>query len=83
MLHVFDFLKSVYRFFGMYGLTSSMRISMYRKAGVQIGNVIGFGSHVWLDVLWGKITIEDGVYVNGFVHILAHGTSHNIPKPPP
>jgi galactoside O-acetyltransferase len=67
---VFDFLK---RFFGMYAPSKSIRISMYRKAGVRIGDVAEFGSNIWMDIIFKNlIFIGDNVILAGYDFILSH-----------
>jgi serine acetyltransferase len=61
------------RFFGMWAPPQSLRIAMYRKAGIRIGKVHAFGNGVWLDInLKNIITIEDDVHLSGFIRILSH-----------
>jgi hypothetical protein len=46
---------------------------MYRKAGVRIGRPFEFGSEIWLDLNFkNMISIEDGVLLAGYTHILTH-----------
>ena len=61
------------RFLGMWAPSQSIRIAMYRKAGIRIGKVHAFGSGIWLDVNFkNMITIEDNVHIAGFIRILSH-----------
>ena len=60
------------RFFGMYAPMQSLRVKMYRKAGVKLGNPCVFGSHVFLDVMFSDITIGDDVILAGYDYILSH-----------
>ena len=69
--------KTLLRFFGMYAPFESLRIAMYRKAGIKIGKVSGFGGGVFLDAAEdpsedSSITIGDDVLLAGFVHVLSH-----------
>ncbi|MCW4016279.1 MAG: acyltransferase [Candidatus Bathyarchaeota archaeon] len=64
--------KSLLRFLGMYSPSEKLRIAMYRKAGIKIGNPYVFGSHVFLDVHFSDITIGDDVIIAGFDYILSH-----------
>lgn len=65
--------RELIRFFGMYGPIASIRVAMYRKAGVRIGRPSEFGSNVWLDINFkNMITIEDDVLLAGYVHVLSH-----------
>ena len=64
--------KLLMRFIGMYAPMQSLRIAMYRKAGVKIGNPHFFGSHVFLDVVFCDITIGDDVTLAGYDYILSH-----------
>lgn len=61
---------SLYRFFGMYAPFQSLRVAAYRKAGVHIGSVAVFGSHVFIGS-YGDVTIEDGVSIQFNTHISA------------
>jgi acetyltransferase-like isoleucine patch superfamily enzyme len=61
------------RFLGMYAPSRSLRIAMYRKAGIRIGKVYEFGSHIWLDINYKNlINIEDNVLLSGHIQILSH-----------
>lgn len=73
---------SLYRFFGMYAPFQSLRVAMYRKAGVHIGNVAVFGSHVFIGS-YGDVTIEDGVSIQFNTHISAsyYNPQHQEGKP--
>lgn len=73
----FNGMKSLYRelmrFLGMYAPVRSIRVAMYRKAGIRIGRVTEFGSNIWLDTSFKNlINIEDNVLLAGFTHILSH-----------
>jgi acetyltransferase-like isoleucine patch superfamily enzyme len=65
-------LKLLMRFFGMYAPFQSLRVAMYRKAGVKIGKPNVFGSHVFIDVVYSDVTIGDNVILAGFDHIISH-----------
>jgi acetyltransferase-like isoleucine patch superfamily enzyme len=65
-------LKWLMRFFGMYAPLQSIRVAMYRKAGVYIGKPLYFGTHIFIDLTLGKIVIEDNVGIAGYTHILSH-----------
>lgn len=69
-------MKSIMRFIGMHAPSQRLRILMYRKAGVKIGKVLMFGGHVWIDILYPAVTIEDDVSLAGYDFILAHS---NLP----
>lgn len=69
-------MKSLKRFMGMHAPSERLRVIMYRKAGVKIGNPLMFGGHVWIDVLYPEVTIEDGVSLAGYDFILTHS---NLP----
>jgi len=61
------------RFFGMYAPSETVRIAMYRKAGIHIGRVIEFGGNIWLGINYRNlINIEDDVILAGFTTILSH-----------
>ncbi len=61
------------RFFGMYAPSRSVRIAMYRKAGIRIGKVLEFGTNIWLDINFRNlINIEDNVLLAGHIQILSH-----------
>jgi acetyltransferase-like isoleucine patch superfamily enzyme/DNA-directed RNA polymerase subunit RPC12/RpoP len=65
--------KELMRFIGMYAPVQSMRIAMYRKAGIRIGRVAAFGSNIWLDINFRNlINIEDNAELAGHTHILSH-----------
>jgi acetyltransferase-like isoleucine patch superfamily enzyme len=64
--------KSLMRFLGMYAPSQSLRVAMYRKAGIKIGNPFVFGSHIFLDVYFSDITIGDDVIIAGFDYVLSH-----------
>ena len=63
---------SLYRFFGMFAPSQSLRVAMYRKAGAKIGKVQNFGSHVFIDDTAKRVIIEDNVVLSGFITILTH-----------
>jgi len=51
----------------------SIRVAMYRKAGIRIGRPALFGSNVWMDINFKNlISIEDDVVLAGYNHILTH-----------
>ena len=57
----------------MYAPSRSIRVAMYRKAGIRIGTVAEFGSNIWLDINFKNlITIEDNVILAGYDLILSH-----------
>ena len=60
------------RFIGMNAPIENLRVKMYRKAGIKIGNRTTFGSHVFLDVMFPNITIGDDVIIAGYDYILSH-----------
>jgi acetyltransferase-like isoleucine patch superfamily enzyme len=66
-------LAELTRFFGMYAPSQSLRIAMYRKAGIRIGKTRLFGNGIWLDINFKNlINIEDEVLLSGHIRILAH-----------
>lgn len=66
-------LAGMIRFFAMYLPLQSMRIAMYRKAGIRIGRVAEFGGNIWLSINYRNlINIEDDVILAGFITILSH-----------
>jgi hypothetical protein len=68
-----SFIAELMRFFGMYLPSQSMRIAMYRKAGVRIGKVLEFGGNNWLGIQFRNlIEIEDGALLAGHIHVLSH-----------
>ncbi len=60
------------RFIGMYAPMESLRVKMYRRAGIKIGERTLFGSHIFLDVMFSNITIGDDVILAGYDYILSH-----------
>jgi acetyltransferase-like isoleucine patch superfamily enzyme len=65
--------RALNRFFGMWAPSQSLRVDMYRKAGIRIGKVHLFGNGIWLDInLKNMISIEDNVLLSGYVKILSH-----------
>ena len=65
--------RELVRFLGMYAPLRSIRVAMYRKAGIRIGRPTEFGSNVWLDIDFKNlISIEDNVLLAGYNHILTH-----------
>lgn len=62
----------VMRFIAMNAPIESVRIHVYRKAGIKIGEHTLFGSHVFLDVMFPNITIGDDVILAGYDYILSH-----------
>ncbi len=64
--------KMFLRYLGMNAPSQSMRIKMYKWAGVNIGNPYVFGSHIFLDVMFPDITIGDDVILAGYDYILSH-----------
>ena len=67
-----ELLKDVMRFLGMYAPFQSIRLAMYRKAGVRIGKVAYFGSNIFIDVVFCAVTIEDNVLLAGYDRIVSH-----------
>ena len=68
-----SFIAELMRFFGMHLPSQSMRIAMYRKAGIRIGKVLEFGGNNWLSIQFRNlIEIEDGTLLAGHIHILSH-----------
>ena len=66
-------LAGIIRFFGMYSPSQSMRIAMYRKAGIHIGRVSEFGGNIWLSINYRNlINIKDDVILAGYITILSH-----------
>jgi len=72
-----DAAKSLMRGFACNSPFQNIRVAMYRKAGVNIGNLKQLGGHVWID-LWGKVTLEDGVLMAGHSFILTHNWIGNV-----
>jgi acetyltransferase-like isoleucine patch superfamily enzyme len=65
--------NSLLRFFGMNAPTQSIRIAMYRKAGIRIGERVFFGANNWLDINFkSMIYIEDEAALAGSDMILSH-----------
>ena len=65
--------EELIRFFGMYAPLGSIRVAMYRKAGIRIGRLNGFPTNVWLDINFKNlISIEDNVDLAGHLHVLSH-----------
>lgn len=70
---VLGILAGVIRFFGMHLPLQSMRIAMYRKAGIHIGRVREFGGNIWLSINYRNlINIEDDVILAGYITIISH-----------
>jgi len=65
-------MKSIMRFIGMHAPSQRLRVIMYRKAGVKIGEPLMFGGHVWIDIIYPGVTIEDDVSLAGYDFILVH-----------
>ena len=66
-------LAGIIRFFGMHLPLQSMRIAMYRKAGIRMGRVSEFGGNIWLSINYKNlINIEDDVIMAGYITILSH-----------
>lgn len=59
------------RWFACNSPFQSLRVAMYRKAGVHIGKPKGFGGHVWID-MWAPVTIDENVLFAGYNFILTH-----------
>jgi acetyltransferase-like isoleucine patch superfamily enzyme len=65
--------KALMHFLGMYGPSKKIRVAMYRKAGIQIGQVMEFGRNIWLDINYKNlIVIEDDVILAGFDLVFSH-----------
>jgi len=63
----------VMRFFGMYAPSQRIRVAMYRKAGINIGEGVYFGSKNWLDINFkSMIYVGDGAALAGDDMILSH-----------
>ncbi len=60
------------RYMGMYAPNQSLRVKMYRWAGIKIGAPFVFGSHVFMDVMFPDITIGDNVILAGYDYVLSH-----------
>lgn len=70
--------RALMRFFGMYLPLQSMRIAMYRKAGIRIGRVLEFGNYNWLSIQFRNlIEIEDGALLAGYTQIISHSYLFN------
>lgn len=68
-----EFIRELLRFFGMWAPSQTVRIAMYRKAGIRIGKVRAFGTGIWLDInLKNMISIEDDVHLAGYIRVLSH-----------
>jgi len=68
-----NILTGMIRFFAMNSPSQSMRIAMYRKAGIHIGRVSEFGGNIWLSINYRNlINIEDDVILAGYITILSH-----------
>jgi acetyltransferase-like isoleucine patch superfamily enzyme len=62
----------LYRFLGMYAPFEALRIAMYRKAGIQIGNIFELGGQVWMNINYkNMIVIQDDVIIGGHSKILS------------
>jgi len=68
------FIAELMRFFGMHAPSQAVRIAMYRKAGIRIGNnLIEFGGDNWLSINFRDlIEIEDEVALAGHIHVISH-----------
>jgi acetyltransferase-like isoleucine patch superfamily enzyme len=64
--------KMFLRYGGMYAPSQSIRVKMYRLAGVKIGDPFVFGSHIFMDVMFPNISIGDDVILAGYDYILSH-----------
>ena len=68
-----EVMSSIMRFLGMHLPLESMRLAMYRKAGIRIGKVKEFGGNIWLSINYRNlINIGDDVILAGYVTILSH-----------
>ena len=61
----------------MYAPIQSLRIAMYRKAGIKIGKPLVFGTNIFIDIMYARnpqysVTIGDSVILAGYDHILTH-----------
>lgn len=66
-------LRKIERFIGMYAPSRSLRVAMYRKAGVRIGRIKEFGSNIWIDLNFKNfVVIGDNVILAGYNMILSH-----------
>lgn len=64
--------KMFLRYMGMNAPTQSLRIKMYKLAGIRIGEPFVFGSHIFMDVMFLDITIGDNVILAGYDYVLSH-----------
>lgn len=64
--------KMLLRYGGMYAPSQSIRVKMYRLAGIKIGDPFVFGSHIFMDVMFPNISIGDDVILAGYDYILSH-----------
>jgi len=70
---IWSLYRELMRFLGMHAPIQSIRVAMYRKAGIRIGSVPAFGSNIWLDINFKNlISIEDNVSLAGYTQILSH-----------
>ncbi len=65
------------RFLAMYAPSQSIRVAMYRKAGVRIGRPLVFGRNIFIDVTSPAlqhfgVRIGDDVILAGYDYILTH-----------
>jgi acetyltransferase-like isoleucine patch superfamily enzyme len=60
------------RYMGMNAPSQSLRVKMYKWAGIKIGDPFVFGSHIFMDVMFPDITIGDNVILAGYDYVLSH-----------
>jgi len=72
---------SMLRWFACNSPFQTLRVAMYRKAGVSIGKPRMFGGHVWID-LWAPVKIEENVLLGGYTFILTHSWIGNAKVAP-
>jgi acetyltransferase-like isoleucine patch superfamily enzyme len=64
--------KMFLRYMGMNAPSQSLRVKMYRWAGIKIGDPFVFGSHIFIDVMFPDISIGDDVILAGYDYVLSH-----------
>lgn len=64
--------KMLLRYMGMNAPSQSLRVKMYRWAGIKIGDPFVFGSHIFMDVMFPNISIGDDVILAGYDYVLSH-----------
>ena len=60
------------RYGGMCAPSQSLRVKMYRLAGIKIAEPFVFGSHIFMDVMFPDISIGEDVILAGYDYILSH-----------